>query len=129
MMHKTFNQEMREVKDEVLLLSSMVENAVMESVLALKENDLDHSRQVLKDDLAINRKRYETETSIMVLIATQQPVDRDLRTLAASLDVCTELERIGDFARGIAAINLRSEGLSMPALLREIYSLTCSTGR
>ena len=123
MMHKTFNQEMREVKDEVLLLSSMVENAVMESVLALKENDLDHSRQVLKDDLAINRKRYETETSIMVLIATQQPVDRDLRTLAASLDVCTELERIGDFARGIAAINLRSEGLSMPALLREIYSL------
>jgi len=114
---------MREVKDEVLLLSSMVENAVMESVLALKENDLDHSRQVLKDELAINRKRYETETSIMVLIATQQPVDRDLRTLAASLDVCTELERIGDFARGIAAINLRSEGLSMPALLREIYSL------
>jgi phosphate transport system protein len=123
MMHKTFNQEMHEVKDEVLLLSSMVENAVMESVLALKENDLDHSRQVLKDDLAINRKRYETETSIMVLIATQQPVDRELRTLAASLDVCTELERIGDFARGIAAINLRSQGLSMPALLREIYSL------
>jgi phosphate transport system protein len=122
-MRKTFNQEIHEVKDEVLLLGSMVENAVMESVLALMNNDLDHSRQVLMDDLAINRKRYEIEMSIMVLMATQQPIARDLRTLAASLDVCTQLERIGDYAKGIATINLRSGGLSMSTLLREIYSM------
>lgn len=59
----------------------------------------------------------------MVLIATQQPIARDLRTLAASLDICTELERIGDYAKGIATINLRSEGISMPTLLREIYAM------
>lgn len=123
MMRKTFKQEMKEVKDEVLLLSSMVENAVMESILALKENDLVHSRRVLQADLAINRRRYEIETSIMVLIATQQPIARDLRMLVASLDICTELERIGDYAKGIAIINLRSEGLSMPVMLREVYSM------
>ena len=59
MARKLFGQEMQEVKDDVLLLSSMVENAVMEAIQALKDNDLDHSRQVLKNDIAINRKRYE----------------------------------------------------------------------
>lgn len=123
MVRKTFHQEMKEVKDEVLLLSSMVENAVMESVQALKDNDQDRSRIVLKNDLLVNRKRYEIEMFIMVLMATQQPIARDLRTLAASLDVCTELERMGDYAKGIAVINLRSEGLSMPDLLQEIYAM------
>jgi phosphate transport system protein len=123
MARKSFTQEIHEIKDQVLLLGSMVENAVMEAVTALKDNDLDRSLQVLKDDLKINEKRYEIEISIMVLIATQQPIARDLRTLAASLDVCAELERIGDYAKGIAIINLRSEGLSMPILLREIYSM------
>ena len=123
MSRKTFNQEMQEVKDDVLLLGSLVEYAVMESVQALKDNDLERSRQVLIDDMNINRKRYEIETSIMVLMATQQPIARDLRTLAASLDVCTELERMGDYAKGIAHINLRSEGLSMPSMLREIHSM------
>jgi phosphate transport system protein len=101
----------------------MVEYAVIESVLALKENDPVRSRRVLQDDLVINRKRYEIENSIMILIATQQPIARDLRTLAASLGVCTELERIGDYAKGIATINLRSGGIGMPSLLREILSM------
>ena len=127
MSRKTFNQELHEVKDDVLLLGSMVEEAVMESVQALKDNDLERSRRVLTNDMGINRKRYEIETSIIVLMATQQPIARDLRTLAASLDVCTELERMGDYAKGIATINLRSEGLGMPYLLREAYSMAQKT--
>jgi phosphate transport system protein len=122
-MRKTFSQEMQEIKDEVLLLGSMVENAIIKSAMALRENDLERSRQILQHDMRINTRRYELETSIMVLMATQQPIARDLRMLAASLDICTELERIGDYAKGIATINLRSEGLSMPVLLREIYSM------
>jgi phosphate transport system protein len=123
MMRKSFSQEMQDVKDEVLLLGSMVENAVMEAVRSLRDNDLNRSRRVLKNDQDINVRRYEIETSIMVLMATQQPIARDLRTLAASLDICTELERIGDYAKGIAAINLRAQGLSMPATLAEIYTM------
>jgi len=123
MARKTFMQEMHEVKDDILLLGSMVEEAVMESVQALKDNDLDRSRAVLLQDWLINRKRYEIETSIMVLLATQQPIARDLRTLAACLGVCTELERMGDYAKGIGTINLRSGGLSLPFILREIYSM------
>jgi phosphate transport system protein len=123
MQRKSFSQELHEVKDEILLLSSMVEQAVMDSVTALKDNDLERARQILSDDLLINRKRFEIETSIMVLIATQQPIAHDLRLLASSLDICTELERMGDYAKGIANINLRSEGLSLPHILKDIYSM------
>ncbi|MCI0611148.1 MAG: phosphate signaling complex protein PhoU [Anaerolineae bacterium] len=117
---ETFCQE---IKNDVLLLSRMVEQAVMESASALKDNDVDRSRQVLLNDMDINRKRYEIEISIVVLMATQQPVARDLRLLAASLDICTELERMGDYAKEIANINIRSEGLSLPAILKDVYSM------
>jgi len=123
MARKTFGQEMQEVKDDILLLGSMVEEAVMESVGALKDNNLDRSRQVLANDGQINRKRYEIEITTLVVIATQQPAARDLRTLAASLDICTELERIGDYAKGIANINIRSGGLNLPKILSDIYSM------
>jgi len=113
----------QEIKNEVLLLSSMVEEAVMESAQALKDNDLDLSNQVLLKDMRINRKRFEIETAIIVLMATQQPAARDLRRLAASLDVCTELERMGDYAKEMANINIRSEGLSLPRILKDIYSM------
>jgi phosphate transport system protein len=123
MARKTFGQEMQEIKDDVLLLGSMAEEAVMESVEALRDNNVDRSLQVLLKDRHINRKRYEIEISIIVLIATQQPAARDLRVLTASLGICTELERIGDYAKGIANINLRSGGLSMPKILKDIYSM------
>lgn len=111
----------QEIKNEVLLLSSMVEKAVMDSAGALKDNDFDRSQQVLLNDMIINRKRYEIEISIVVLMATHQPVARDLRMLAASMDICSELERMGDYAKEIANINIRSEGLSLPVILKDIY--------
>lgn len=123
MSRKAFNQEMQDVKNEILLLASMVEEAVMESALALKDNDLDRSHRVLQNDMCINRKRFEIEISIIVLMATQQPAARDLRRLAANLEICSELERMGDYAKGIANINIRSEGLSLPRMLRHIYSM------
>ena len=113
----------QEIRNEVLLLSSMVEQAVMNSARALKDNDVDGSRQVLLNEIDINKKRYEIEISIVVLMATQQPVARDLRMLAASLDICSELERMGDYAKEIANINIRSEGLSLPVILKDIYSM------
>lgn len=112
-----------EIKNEVLLLGSMVEEAVMDSAQALKDNDLDCSRRVILNDMRINRKRYEIETSIIVLMAVQQPVARDLRVLAACLNICSELERMADYAKEIANINIRSKGLGMPGILRDVYSM------
>jgi phosphate transport system protein len=115
--------ETQAIKNEVLLLSSMAEEAVMDSVWALKENNLERSQKVLLNDMTINRRRFEIEISTMVVMATQQPTGRELRTLAASLDICSELERMADYAKEIANIHIRSEGLSLPAIVREIYSM------
>lgn len=127
MSRKTYGQEMQQVKDEILFLGSMVEDIVMESVKAIKDNDLDRSRQVLADDLLINKKRFEIESTILILMATQQPIAGDLRALTASLGICTELERMGDYVKGIATVNLRTDGLSMPFLLHEIQSMAEKT--
>ncbi|MGZ9235884.1 MAG: PhoU domain-containing protein, partial [Anaerolineales bacterium] len=86
MPRNTIDQEMQEIRDEILLLSSMVEQSVMYSVEALKDNDMRRSCQILSYDTLINQKCFEIESSILILIATQQPVAHDLRLLAASLD-------------------------------------------
>jgi phosphate transport system protein len=81
-----------------------VEKAVAQSVAALKNRDLDAAKRIIKDDLSINRKRHEIEEKCIQLIATQQPMDGDLRNIICILNIITELERIGDYAEGIARI-------------------------
>nr|BAL55893.1 phosphate transport system regulatory protein PhoU [uncultured Chloroflexota bacterium] len=107
MLRKTFEQELQNVKDELLVLGSMVEEAALKSVEALKKRDLQAARQILETDRKINARRYAIEESVVVLIATQQPMAHDLRLLASILEIVSELERMGDYAKGIAVINLR----------------------
>lgn len=104
---KTFNQEIQHLKDEILLLGSMVEQATLDSVEALKKRDLRWSEQIIANDKKINEKRFVLENQVMILIATQQPMARDLRIIASILEVISELERMGDYAKGIAVINIR----------------------
>jgi phosphate transport system protein len=97
---------MHRIQEEVLVLGSMVEEAIVESVDALKRRDLDRSKRLIEQDHEINRKRFELENDALILIATQQPMAGDLRVLAAVLEITTELERIGDYAKGIGRINM-----------------------
>ncbi len=106
-MRKTFEAEIQQLKDELLLMGSMVEQQVIDSVEALKKRDLEASHRIYQADGKINAKRFEIEEQVMILIATQQPMAHDLRLLASILEVSAELERMGDYAKGIATINLR----------------------
>jgi phosphate transport system protein len=101
-----FDREMQEVKDKVLVLGSLVEHALTDSVDILKKRDITGAQRLIVDDRRINALRFEVESDVLTLIATQQPVASDMRTLAAVLEIATELERIGDYAKGIAKINL-----------------------
>ncbi|NLG98090.1 MAG: phosphate signaling complex protein PhoU [Chloroflexi bacterium] len=107
MPRETLDRQVRHLQDEVLLLGSMVEQAMLQSVDALKNRDLATARRIYNEDPLINEKRYAIENAILILIATQQPMARDLRMLAAILEVITELERMGDYAKGIAKVNMR----------------------
>lgn len=107
MIRKTFENELQQVKDDVLVLGSMVEQAILDSVEALKKRDIDAANDILKADREINKKRFEIENQLMILIATQQPMAHDLRLLASTMEIISELERMGDYAKGIANINIR----------------------
>ncbi|MEW6406681.1 MAG: phosphate signaling complex protein PhoU [Chloroflexota bacterium] len=106
-MRKTFETEIQQLKDDLLLLGSMVEGAILHSVEALKKRDLEASRRLYEMDSQINAKRFAIEEQVMVAIATQQPMAHDLRLLASILEVAGELERMGDYAKGIATVNIR----------------------
>jgi len=127
MPRKNLDHQLHLIRDDLLLLGSMVETALEESVAALKEFDHEKSWVVYKTDVQINEKRYELEGQIMAVIAIQSPVLSDLRFLASALIICTELERIGDYAKTIARINIMSEGISIPRFLNTIYDMGVKT--
>jgi phosphate transport system protein len=93
---------------------------MLESVDALKRRDLVTARRIYRNDQLINEKRYAIENAILILIATQQPMARDLRLMAAILEVITELERMGDYAKGIAKVNMRMGDAPMPVSMRDL---------
>ena len=85
----------------------MVEQQTLDEVEALKKRDLEAARRIYAADAKINEKRFAIENQVMILIATQQPMAHDLRLLASILEVSAELERMGDYAKGMATINIR----------------------
>ncbi len=101
-----FKQKISQLQDDLLVLSSIVEEAITRSVDILKKGDLEAARRLIANDAFINERRFAIEEETLRLIATQQPMAGDLRTLAGMLEIVTELERIGDYAKGIARIRL-----------------------
>jgi len=120
MLRKTFENEIQQLKDEIILLGSMVEQSIVESVEALKKRDIEASKKIIELDRQINAKRFELENQVMVLIATQQPMAHDLRLLASILEVISELERMGDYGKGIGVINIR---MGDQALLKPLVDI------
>jgi phosphate transport system protein len=99
-----FHKKLKEIQDDILAMGSMVEKAISRSIEALKKRDIAMAQQVIADDLKINKKRFNIEEKCIQLIATQQPMASDLRIIICVLNVISELERIGDYAEGIAKI-------------------------
>ena len=105
-MRRAFDEDLRGLQDQTLELGDMAAEALARSVNALKQQDLEASRQVIRNDQKINEKRFAIEADCLRLIATQQPMARDLRSIAAVLEIITDLERCADYAAGIAKIAL-----------------------
>ena len=101
-----FDRDLRILNDDLLMLGSMVEKALAKAVDALKRRDLETSREVIEQDDLIDRQRYEIEEKCIKLLATQQPMAVDLRLLISLLHISVELERMGDYAEGIAKISI-----------------------
>ena len=107
MLRVDLDRQLTHLQTEVLLLADLVNKAIVRAVDALKNRDLDDSRRLIQEDDHIDRKRYEIEDLCVDLIATRQPMAGDLRAIIALLHITVELERMGDYAEGIAKISLR----------------------
>ena len=107
MPRETLDLKIQHLLDEILILDSMVEQATIDAVEALKRRDLVNAQRIYDSDVEINAKRFDLENYCITTKATQQPIMAgDLRLLASILEVIGELERMGDYAKGIAKIAL-----------------------
>jgi len=128
-MRATFETELKYLKDELLLLGNLVEQQIQGAVESFKQRDPQLSRTIVEKDDEVNEKRYMIEEQVLITIATQQPMARDLRLLASILEIAGELERIGDYAKGIATINIRmgEEALLTPLVKIPMMAEKCTS--
>lgn len=101
------DKELEEVKGNILRLSSMVDTAISNGMLALYQRNVPLAQQVIMGDDEVNRLRYTVEEDCLTILATQAPAARDLRTVIAAIHIAVELERMGDHAAGIARLVAR----------------------
>lgn len=103
-----YDQQLRDLEEDLLRMASMVESAIGRAVDALKTQNVDAARQIIAEDDAIDHAQYALEDKALSLIARQAPIATDLRLISAVISVASELERMGDYAEGIAEITIRS---------------------
>lgn len=101
-----YDRQLEGLRAGLLMLGAMTESAVTQAVEGLRQRDISLARTVISHDRGIDDQAYRLEEEALLLIATQQPLATDLRTIAATLFMATELERIGDYAEGIAKITV-----------------------
>jgi phosphate transport system protein len=108
MTREHYGQELKDLRTSVVTMASMVDKAINTAVVALVQRDVSIAQQVVADDRAINEHRWQTEEHALLVIATQAPMARDLRMIAAVIHIVTDLERMADHAAGIAKIALQT---------------------
>ncbi len=106
MPREEFDRRLQLLEDDLLNLSSMVEKSILRSIDALKNRDLKLAEEIIFQDNYIDEKTNQIEEKCIHLIATQQPIATDLRRIVVFLLIANELERIGDYAEGIAKISI-----------------------
>jgi phosphate transport system protein len=120
MPREQYDRQLKDLQDSLLRLASQVEASIGRAVEALKTQDVDEARRIIADDDAIDRAQYAIEDTALLLIARQAPMAADLRLISAVISIASELERMGDYAEGIAEIVIR--GANEP-LLRPLANI------
>ncbi|PRY00730.1 phosphate signaling complex protein PhoU [Allonocardiopsis opalescens] len=120
-MRDTYHEELDAVTDRLVRLTQLVRTAMARATTALLDADLQAAESVITGDAEVNRLNDETEEATLELMALQQPVAKDLRTLVTSMQMASELERMGDLAVHIAKIaRRRHPDSAVPQQLRPI---------
>ena len=120
-MARQFDQELEQIKQDLLKMGSLAETAVDKSIISVTTRNSELARDVVIEDITLNRMELAVEEQAFRLLALRQPLATDLRLTTAAMRIATELERIGDQAVNIAerALELNSsEPLQVPIDLK-----------
>ncbi len=131
-MPRQFDQELDDLKQSLLRMAALAETAVRKSVLSVTTRNSDLARDVITDDINLNRLELAIEDKAFKLLALRQPLATDLRLIVAAMRIATELERIGDQAVNIAerALELNSrEPVELPVDLKAMADIALSMVR
>lgn len=110
MVRQAFEEQIRELMEDLLAMGQMVADSIDRSIQALAQQDVELARQIIDFDDEINAAQHDIEEKCLVLIATQQPMAGDLRTILAVSNIALELERMGDYSEGIAKLAIKLAG-------------------
>ena len=100
-------QQLEALHTEIRALGQMVIVSITRAIGALRQQDVEAARRIITDDRHIDQAQAALEEHALTVMATQQPMAGDLRRLVAAIEIASELERIGDYAKGIAKITVR----------------------
>ena len=106
MPRETLDEQLNSLQKDLLAMGDLVDRAIERSIQALANRDLALAEKIIQEDETINRAQRDLDEKCLVLLATQQPLAGDLRAIIAVSNIATELERIGDYAKGIAKITI-----------------------
>jgi len=120
MAREEFDKELSILESDLVIMSGMVEEALLRSVKALKSRDIDQSQRVIELDDRIDLREVEIERSCVDLIRKEAPIASDLRRIITILQISNELERMGDYAEGIGKINIM---MGPEPLLKELIDI------
>ena len=119
----TFDREFEEIRSSLLIMSTLVDRAIEQSMLALMEQDTKKADKVIHGDIEINKYRFNIEEACLRLIATQQPTASDLREIIAILYMIVEMERMGDYAAGISKTVILMEEEPLLKTFKKIFKM------
>ena len=105
-MRVRFDEQLRQLNREMILIGTMIENAIRDAVDAFFNQDVTKAMQIMKDDELVDQEQKKIENICFQLLIQQQPVARDLRTITAAMKMVTDMERIGDQAADIAELTI-----------------------
>ncbi|MFA5144452.1 MAG: phosphate signaling complex protein PhoU [Candidatus Omnitrophota bacterium] len=123
-MERHLDQELTDLKKQLLKMGTLSETAIFESVEALKELNLERATKVVRDDKAIDELENAIDEQCLDLLALRQPLASDLRFITMSMKISTDLERIADLAVDIGQRVLELTGKPMLKPLVDIPKLT-----
>lgn len=120
----TFDQELKDLHDTLIKMGKVVENAIDESILALKNKDIEVAKRIIEGDDVVDELEKEIEHKCLLLILRQQPVAGDLRKISTALKIITDMERIGDHAADIAELTIDIADGNVYGSTKEIVPMT-----